>query len=323
MSQILGMALPFFALIFLGFAAAKIKNLPLEGLAWMNFFIIYVALPALLFNLLYRTPVEELANWSFIFFALLGTYCTFAIAFCVGIYVTDGDIPESTIHGLSGAYGNIGYMGPGLALVALGPGAAVPVALIICFDNTLHFILAPLLMSVGGQKKYKGVIRNVFDVLMQIFTHPFILATILGIAAAVLEVRPPELIVNILENLSKAAAPSALFAMGVTVAINSGGKLPKVVGVLVPIKLLVHPAIVYILLSLGGDFDPVWVYSAVLMASLPCATNVFVMAQQYNVWVSRASTMVLATTLGSVFTVTAVLYIIGTGLLPADLFPGS
>jgi len=323
LSQILGMSLPFFGLIFLGFAAAKIKNLPLSGLAWMNFFIVYIALPALFFNLLYRTPVEELTNWSFIFLTLLGTYCTFAIAFCVGVFVTDGDIPESTIQGLSGAYGNIGYMGPGLALAALGPGAAVPVALIIAFDNTLHFILAPLLMALGGQGKKRGTLRTVFIVLKSILTHPFILATMFGVAAAVLEVRPPLPVEKILGFLSSAAAPCALFAMGVTVAMNSGGKLPKVVGVLVPIKLLVHPAIVYILLSWGGDFEPVWVYSAVLLASLPCATNVFVIAQQYNVWVSRASTMIMATTLGSVFTITGLLYLIGAGLLPADLFPGS
>ena len=101
-----------------------------DGLAWMNFFVIYIALPALFFNLLSQTPVEKLASWGFIFASLLGTYCAFAIAFCVGVFSTDGDIPESTIQGLAGAYGNIGYMGPGLAIAALGPEAAVPVALI-------------------------------------------------------------------------------------------------------------------------------------------------------------------------------------------------
>ena len=63
MSQILGMALPFFGLSLLGYIAARIKNLPVDGLTWMNFFIIYVALPALFFNLLSQTPIEELASW--------------------------------------------------------------------------------------------------------------------------------------------------------------------------------------------------------------------------------------------------------------------
>ena len=323
MSQILSMALPFFGLIFLGFAAAKFKRMSTDGLAWMNFFIVYIALPALFFNLLSQTPVDKLASWSFIFASLLGTYCAFAIAFCVGVFSNDGDIPESTIQGLAGAYGNIGYMGPGLAIAALGPEAAVPVALIFCFDNTLHFAMAPLMMAIGGGGPKQSAFQTTLDVLKRIFTHPFILATIVGVGAAIIEFRPPAAIGTLLDYLMNAAAPCALFAMGVTVALAPGGNMPKVLGALVPIKLFVHPVIVYLLVSWVGDFDPIWVYTAVLLASLPTATNVFVIAQQYEVWAARASSMVLVSTIASVFTVTGLLYLIATGLLPPDLFPAN
>ena len=126
-----------------------------------------------------------------------------------------------------------------------------------------------------------------------------------------------------LDYLSNAAAPPcALFAMGVTVALTPVGRMPRILGVLVPIKLVVHPAIVYLLLSWVGDFDPVRVYAAVLLASLPTATNVFVIAQQYDVWVARASSMVLITTAVSVVSVTELLYLIASGTLPPDLFLG-
>ena len=323
MSQILGMALPFFGLIFLGFVAAKVKRMSEDGLAWMNFFIIYIALPALFFNLLSQTPVDKLASWGFIFASLLGTYCAFAIAFCIGVFATDGDIPESTIQGLAGAYGNIGYMGPGLAIAALGPEAAVPVALIFCFDNTLHFAMAPLMMAVGGEGPKQTPLQATWLVLKRIFSHPFIIATIVGVLAAVFEFKPPQAVGVLLNYLMNAAAPCALFAMGVTVALAPSGNLPKVLGFLVPVKLIVHPALVYLLLSWVGDFEPVWVYTAVLLASLPTATNVFVIAQQYQVWVVRASSMVLTSTIVSVFTVTTLLYAIATGILPADLFPSN
>ena len=61
---------------------------------------------------------------------------------------------------------------------------------------------------------------------------------------------------------------------------------------------------------------------AVLLASLPTATNVFVIAQQYGIWVERASATVLITTVTSVATVSALLWLITSGTLPADLFPG-
>ena len=321
MGQILGMALPFFGLIFLGFVAGKLKSMPKDGMAWMNFFIIYIALPALFFNLLSRTPVSELASWGFIFASLLGTYCAFAVAFCVGVLVTDGDVPESTIQGLAGAYGNIGYMGPGLAIAAFGPEAAVPVAIIFCFDNTLHFAMAPFMMAISGDGDAKPISETVVEVLQRIFTHPFILATIVGVGAAIVGFQPPLPMQKLLDFLSNAAAPCALFAMGVTVAAAPRGSLPKVLVPLVFIKLLLHPVLVYVLLSWVGDFRPVWVYTAVLLASLPTATNVYVIAQQYQVWVARASSMVLVSTLVSVVSVTALLYAIASGILPADLFP--
>ncbi len=321
MSDILSLAMPFFGLILLGFVAAKVRQLPVEGLAWMNFFIVYIALPALFFNLLAETPVEKLTSWGFIFASLLGTYCAFAIAFCVGVFSSDGDIPESTIQGLAGAYGNIGYMGPGLAIAALGEEAVVPVALIFCFDNTLHFAMAPFMMAIGGEGPRQSTWKTSLVVLKRIFTHPFIIATIVGVGAAFIEFKPPAAADKLLDYLSNAAAPCALFAMGVTVAVSPRGSMPRVLGALVPIKLIVHPLIVYLLLSWVGDFEPVWVYTAVLLASLPTATNVFVIAQQYDVWVNRASSMVLISTIVSVVTVTGLLYIIATGALPHDLFP--
>jgi hypothetical protein len=47
MIDVLNLALPFFGLIFIGFACGKLKQIPDTALAWMNFFIVYVALPAL------------------------------------------------------------------------------------------------------------------------------------------------------------------------------------------------------------------------------------------------------------------------------------
>jgi len=57
------------------------------------------------------------------------------------------------------------------------------------------------------------------------------------------------------------------------------------------------------------------------MAALPPALNIFVISTQYNVGVERASACVLMGTLASMVTLTGVLYLVNTGLLPYDLFP--
>src|SRR3954464_10796336 len=115
MLDVINLALPFFGLIFLGLACGKLKQIPETGLAWMNFFLIYVSLPCLFYRVLAQTPLEQLANPAYIAATTLSTATMFALAFAVG-WLFRRSVAEATIAGLSGAYGNIGYMGPGLAL---------------------------------------------------------------------------------------------------------------------------------------------------------------------------------------------------------------
>ncbi|MEF2553179.1 AEC family transporter [Aurantimonas sp. A2-1-M11] len=320
MIEIIGLISPFFVLIGLGFGAGRIVHRPIEGLAWLNVFVIYIALPALFFQLLGKTPVEKLASVGFIAATTLATFVIFSVGFALAIVRTRGDIPVATIQGLAGAYGNIGYMGPGIAMAAFGPAAAVPVALIFCFDNILHFVMAPLMMAIGGDRS-RSAGTLVVQVLISIFTHPFILATIVGVAAAILQFQPPEPVERLLQLLANAAAPCALFAMGVTLALRPLKRVPAELSTIVPLKLMVQPMVAWLLLGLFGDFDLLWVQTAILLASLPTATNVFVIAQQYGVWVERASASVLVTTVTSVGTVTLLLFLITSGFLPADPFP--
>jgi predicted permease len=70
-----------------------------------------------------------------------------------------------------------------------------------------------------------------------------------------------------------------------------------------------------------GNFQREWMFTAVLMASLPPALNVFVLANQYHVYVERASTAILIGTLASVGTVTALLLLVAHDSIPFDLFP--
>jgi malonate transporter len=320
MFDVIGLVLPFFGLIFIGYLVARITRQPLEALGWMNTFIVYVALPALFFQLLSKTPIERLTEWSYIFGSVFATYLVFGAMFGASYLWSRGEIAESTIKGLASAYGNIGYMGPGLALIAFGQEAAVPVALIFCFENVIHFAVAPMLMAVAsGEKGSAG--RLAIEVVKKIALHPFIIATVIGVAAASVQFQPPLPLGRFLSYLANAAAPCALFAMGVTLALRPLKRIPTEIAPIALLKLIIHPTLCYVTLSLVGNFDPVWVFSAVLLAALPTATNVFVIAQQYGVWVQRASASILITTCLSVLTVTGLLYLIKSGSLPPDLFP--
>ena len=319
MLDVLNLALPFFGLIFLGLICGKLKlGIPETGLAWMGFFLIYLALPCLFYRVLALTPLEELSNPRFILGTILATATAFALAFGIG-WAFRRNMADATIAGLSGAYGNIGYMGPGLALATLGSAANVPVALIFCFDTLLLFALVPFLMTVAapGKTTFGGAM---VQILRRIVLHPFIIATVLGVASAALHFQPPVALDRLMQFLQNAAAPCALFALGVTVALRPIQRIPWEVPFTVAIKVVAHPALVLAYLALLGPFDPVWVYTGVLMAALPPALNVFIMARQYNAWVLQASGSVLLGTFASVVTLTSVMWLVKTATLPLTLF---
>jgi predicted permease len=318
MLDVINLALPFFGLIFLGLLCGKLKQIPDTGLAWMNFFLIYVSLPCLFYRVLAQTPLEQLANPRFIVATVTATGAMFALAFLAG-WAFRRHLGEATIAGLSGAYGNIGYMGPGLALATLGPAANVPVALIFCFDTLVLFALVPFLMALADPR-HESLAATAVEVVKRIVLHPFIIATALGVASAAIRFEPPVALDRLMQFLQNAAAPCALFVLGVTVALRPIQRMPWEVPFTVTIKLLVHPLVVLTLLSLLGPFDPTWVYTAVLMTALPPALNVFIMARQYDTWVAQASGSVLFGTFVSVVTLTATMYLVKTQMLPTTLF---
>lgn len=323
MADVVSLALPFFGLILLGYLCGKFAGLPEEGLRWMNFFIVNVALPALFVQLIAPTPFEQLTNPAFVLTATSATALCFALSFGVGLLVTRGRVPESAVQGVAGSFSNIGYMGPPLMTAALGEAAVVPTALIFVFDNLFIFTIVPILVGFGAGEAggRSGIGAAVRGALRRIATHPFNLAIALGILMAYTHWRPPAAVDTMLTFLKNAAAPCALFTLGVTVALRPLRRVAVEVPAHLLVKLVVHPLLVWVLLSWVGDFGRVWNSTAVLMAALPPALNLFVIASQYDRYVEEASAAVLLGTLASTVTLTGWLLLVLSGRVGYDLFP--
>lgn len=320
LANLFNLVAPFFGLIVLGFVIGRAKRLPEDGLAWMQFFLIYVALPCLFYRLIADKPLSELTNWGFVATTTLATFCAFVLSFALGWKHTRGDMPQAVMQGVAGSYSNIGYMGPPLILAALGPVASAPVALIFVFDNLLLFSLVPFLMALAGVER-RSPMATARDVVWKVLTHPFNLATLAGVVASYTKLELPTAVDKMTLWLSQAAAPCALFLLGVTVALRPMKEVPGELPGLVVIKLLLHPLLVWVLLSAFGNFSAPWVFAAVIMAALPPALNIFVISTQYKVGVERASACILVGTIVSTVTLTGFLWLVKTGRMVADLFP--
>lgn len=316
--DLINLVAPFFGLIGLGILAAKFASVPASGLAWMQVFLLYLALPCLFFRLLANTPIAEIANWRFIAATTLATAGAFAVGFVV-MRAGSRRLPDATIGAVSASYSNIGYMGPPLVAAFLGPVASAPVALIFVFDTLFLFTVVPTLMALAGVER-RSPLQATFGVLRRVLLHPFLLATAAGLLASVFKVRPPVAAATIIDWLAGASAPCALFTLGVSVALQPVGRVGASVGMLVTTKLLLHPALVWLLLSGLGGADAVWVQAAIIMAALPPALNIFVLASQYRAGVEGAAACVLVGTIVSMATLTGLLWLLRTGAIPPLLF---
>jgi predicted permease len=172
----------------------------------------------------------------------------------------------------------------------------------------------PLLIELTDSD-HPSLLHALRMVLRQIALNPLIVSTCAGALAAGVHFQPPVALDRTLLFLQNAAAPTALFALGVTVALRPFERVPWEVPGVIAVKLVIHPMLSFALMLLIGPFAQPWAATAVLMASLPPALNVFVIARQNETWIEPASVAVLIGTFASVVTLTSAMWLIQSGRL--------
>jgi predicted permease len=282
----LGLIAPFFIYISAGVAAQILLRHGAEQQRWLDAFIFYLALPALLFQSVRVVPPSAASLFAFLAVTTAMTAMMFLLGWLIGRGNTTGDHPA--VFGLAASYSNIGYMGPALTVAVLGPAAGAPAAFIFCADVLLIFTIWPAMIASGS----RGSVRIVQS-LKKVVTHPFILATLAGLMFARTGWTLPIFLDTPLTGFQHAAAPAALFSLGLTLARNRGGQMGARLGACLGIKLVGHPVAVALVFTLVSGFDPLWVATAIIMGALPPAANVYVMARAEGISVPLAARTVL------------------------------
>lgn len=317
MSDILNLAMPFFGLILLGVVAARRWKIGEQGLAWLNVFLVYFALPALIFLVVSAAPFEQLLKWPFVTATTSVTVFVFLAIVLLSRTLFRTELTTATLQGTAGSYGNVGYMGLPLAVAFFGPEAAVPAALVFCFDCAVQFVMTAFLATYANERQgdahWGEVARRI---AVQVGTHPFIVATAAGIVGSAIHFKAPGALGTMLDMLMKAAGPAALFALGVTVGMRKfEGVGPELV-LVSAMKIVIQPLLAFAVVSLVPGLPPAWLHVAVMMAALPTASNAFILASQYKSFVQGASTAVIVTTVLSAITIPLLVYAIEAGALP-------
>lgn len=322
MEAIFAVTLPFFALVLAGWLAARAGVLHESAIPGLNGFVLFFALPCLLFRFGMNTPVLELLNPT-----LLGLYLVAALAIvALTIAATLGGaihLKDAAFGALVAAFPNTGFMGVPLLVALFGRAAAGPVICTILADL---FVTSSLCIALarahdaGGDGR-GGLRAAAGQALRGALSNPLPWAIALGALASWSGLRPPAPLDQVIRMLADAASPVALFTIGAVLwraGQHAHARTP--VGRYLPvalIKLIVHPALVF---GLGraaqaaglalGEFQLIVL---TLAAALPSASNVSLLAERYRADNGRIARIIMASTALAFLSFSALAALLGAG----------
>jgi malonate transporter len=296
----LGVVLPVFGLILLGYLCRRADVLGAASMTELNRFVVWVALPALLFDIMAHTSWSAMWQPGFVLVFWLGSLLVFGATVALR-RALGRPLPDASLDGLNAAYPNSGYMGFPLCLVALGPESLPLVTIGTILTVCVAFAQGIICIEIGLQEERRPG-RLALKVCRALVRNPLLVAPALGAVASGLGLPVPA--ETFLKLLGAAASPCALVALGVFLAQQGmvRGRDLNATLLLSCGKLVVMPALVW-LLAVAMRLPAAATHTAVLLAALPTGTGPFMLAEYYRREARVTSATILVTTVLSVVTV--------------------
>ena len=312
MLDVLRVTFPFFALVLCGYWAARRQMLPFEAIPGLNGFVLYFALPCMLFRFGANTPIAQLLDASAFFMYLFCALVMVAFAVAVTLNRRFG-WNDAAFGALVGAFPNTGFMGVPLLVALLGSAAAGPAIVTIVIDMVITTSLCIALSRLDGAGK-QGVGQAAKNALLGVVKNPLPWAILLGTLFSAFQIELPGPVEKTVALLGDAASPVALFTIGAVLARSQKIAHHEQHGPLtwkdyVPvamIKLFLHPILVLMVglaaISMGMPIDTFALKVMVLVAALPSASNVAMLAERFGADNGRIARIILVSTAAAFLT---------------------
>jgi predicted permease len=312
MLDVLRVTFPFFALVLCGYWAARRQMLPFEAIPGLNGFVLFFALPCMLFQFGAKTPIAQLLDASAFFMYL---FCALVmVAFVVAITLNKRfGWNDAAFGALVGAFPNTGFMGVPLLVALLGTAAAGPAIVTIVIDMVITTSLCIALSRLDGAGQ-QGVGQAAKNALLGVVKNPLPWAILLGTLFSAFQIELPGSVEKTVALLGDAASPVALFTIGAVLARSQKIAHHEQHGPLtwkdyVPvalIKLFLHPVLVLVVglaaISMGAPIDPFALKVMVLVAALPSASNVAMLSERFGADNGRIARIILVSTAAAFLT---------------------
>ncbi len=316
MQSILAVTVPFFALVLCGYLAAHRHVLPESAIPGLNAFVLYFALPCMLFRFGAGTPIVEMLNPTLLAVYLAASLLIVFVVVASSLNERVG-LKDAAFGALVAAFPNTGFMGVPLLVALLGPAAVGPMVVTLLVDlfvtSSLCIALAQAAEGEGGaraaaQRALKGALSN-----------PLPWAIALGAVFGGFGLALPGPVKAVVDMLAGAATPVALFTIGAVLhraGQHASRRTPAIDYVPVAlVKLVVHPLLVGLLAlsarELGAPVTGFQILVLTLAAALPSASNVSLLAERFKADNGRVARIIMTSTVLAFVSFTLVAWSLG------------
>jgi malonate transporter len=304
--QILLLTFPFFALVLCGYIAARRRLLPLDAIPGLNSFVLFFALPCMLYRFGSTTPLAQLLDGGvFLTYLVCALVMVgFAVAISLNQRIRWND---ASFGALVAAFPNTGFMGVPLLVALLGPSAAGPVIVTMVIDMVITTSLCIALSRLDGADEH-GFAHAAENALKGMLFNPMPWSILLGGLASAVSLALPRPVMQTMGLLADAASPVALFTIGAVLArsqmlaaANKHAPIPlRDYLPVAALKLFLHPLLVLLVgtaaVALGVPLGKFALTIMVLVAALPSASNVSLLAERFGADNGRIARIILVST---------------------------
>ncbi len=314
---IIDIVLSVFALIAIGYGVAAFRVLPEQVGDAVGDFVFVIATPVLIFKTLGTADFDGPSPWL-LWFAYFSSALIIWLAGDVIVRRGFGrDARAGVIGGVSSAFANTVLVGIPVAFAALGTAGAVPFLLIISIHLPLMMVLSTVLIDraevADGTKQGGTSVRDMATrVAVNLARNPIVIAVLASFAFRTTGLPLEGLAAMVTDSLAGAAVPCALFSLGMSLKrYGIRGNLPPALG-LSALKLILFPALVWLIADRIAGLPPLWTAAAVLCAACPTGVNAYLIANRFRTGHALAANTITLTTAFGVVTISIWLILLNT-----------
>jgi len=291
---------PVFAIMLVGIIFAKRGLFDVSAAQAINKFVFFVAVPALLFSLLSSAPFGQV-NYQLLGLYFLSEITVFTIGFLVARLLFKCSKGEAILLGMASSFVNHVFFILPIAAILYGDQAVIPITAIIVIDTTVVFGGAIIGLEFAS---HRG--ESLFKVTRSFFRNPVLMAIAVGLLVNALDLNVHAGIVTFTSFAGSAAAPAALFSLGLILAGTKIFHTDFPALAVTFLKILLHPFLAWLLFTSIGTSDQLWSDPAILVAAGPCGAMPFVLAMQYKIRAESIGLAIIYSTVASLITLSII-----------------